>query len=280
MRRAILIFQLIFLLSAAGTSGAHYWSWVPAEVDDPFAEGKCEAKKPRVLQGNMADLYPYYEYRIEWPRLEKEWLWHCPESGYTALGDDFEALANEQREKVGRWLAENYSKPEYPLSVNRRIQLLEQLYLLSGPGLREKADLYILLSSIRGSHWFTEDKFRGKALSLLELLVEELPEGDALNHYLYVAGDFFRKSGREEESRRFLEKALELAWDEEKGGKRGERSHLESLTLLMGGEGRALDYIEKAEEFGWDLDEYINKRTQNRTFNCAAESLKLLEGGY
>lgn len=183
-------------------------TWGKSTVKDPVNGKDCIVSEP-MSSGSYIYQWPSKYDGVYWPFTDTNWIWHCPDSGFTSFGDDFEKLTPDEVVSVRSYLEANYKKPSSAIGIDAKLWLLESIYKLRtkdnafwGWFKRVKATIYEDLAAVE----------RYDAKPLLEAEIQQLEPSFDLVQKLYVLGDYYRREGEEDKAEELFQKALSVKW--------------------------------------------------------------------
>jgi len=185
-------------------------TWVEIEVDDPIKKGSvCEVHEPASF-GTYIYQWPSKYDQVFWPLIDRNGIWYCRESGFTAFIGDFEDLSYEEKEAISKYLIE---KKNIGDDIKSKLILLEDIYSLRNIGEEFKNKLLRVLA-----RWYQDigelekaNEYRKKALNWIKKkLGSELTENQQLG-YLYLAANYSRLFGAVDESDQYITQFMTVA---------------------------------------------------------------------
>jgi len=189
-------------------------------VDDPFSNNTCPAAEILSYGSYIYNAASKFD-GVFWPATEKSWLWLCPESGYSALGNDFGELSDAEHVAIGEFLAQNYDPKKPPTDPISRLSWMEEIYRLRDKDAKFWAYFYRLQA-----YWHDREKkpaaameYRRMALPLMKQLLRGLPAGQARIQCLFLAGEYSRQLGDVEDARQYFHDADNTVWVDDDGKK-------------------------------------------------------------
>lgn len=179
----------VMLLLCMCCCDARATTWGSTTVEDPILAGEeCHVMEPASYGSYIYHWESKYD-QVFWPLVEKNGIWFCKKSGFTAFIGDFDGLTEGEREEIQTYLRENYSGGD---TIEERLKLLEQIY-----SRRKKDDSFrnMLLRVL--ARWNQElgnleEARRYRRLALTQIhakLTGELPGQERLE-YLYLACNY------------------------------------------------------------------------------------------
>jgi len=164
---------------------------------------------------------------VYWPFTNVNWIWHCPESGYTSFGDDFDRLTSDEVAAIRSFLENSYKKPNTPINTDFKLWLLESTYKIRSKDIafwawfkRVKASIYEGLAG-------TE---RYEAIPLLEDEIKLMTPSFDLVQKLYVLGDYYRRNGEDKKAEEYFQKALSTKWISKDGKETTGSPYIEEIV--------------------------------------------------
>ena len=160
----------------------------PTEKPDPLSDGSCYGDQPASYGGYIYG-WPSKLDQVFWPHTEPEFIWFCPDSGFTAFLGDLE-LDPTERERALAYLADHYRPSEEGPSLKDKLRLLEDLYDLRDKDNRFRNWLLRALAHIYETHLdevATANEYRMKALEQIETALNDKLEPKIKFEYLFLA---------------------------------------------------------------------------------------------
>jgi len=230
MRLTLIVMTVsLFLLALAPVNAT---TWARTEVKDPIAEGNCDAHEPNSY-GSYIYHWPSKYDGVYWPYTDADWIWFCPNSGYTSFGNDFDELKEEEKQRIGQYLKKNYSKSERTPSVGWRLKMMEEIYLLRDKDEQFWAWFYRVLAYWNRDSKATANAYRKKALPLIEKRMKQLENGPEKIQHLYLMGEYNRQLGNFTQARAFFKQAKSLRWKNQDGKKQTGHHYFNQLVEDM-----------------------------------------------
>ena len=187
-------------------------TWSEQEVDDPFSDAVCTVSSP-ASYGSYVYHWPSKFDGVYWPHTTMRWVWHCPESGYTSFGDDFEGLNDAEKQRIGAFL-QSVPMSAFPTGDAAKLVLLEAIYKLRdkddefwGWFLRVKANLYESLA----------DASRYESIKYMEKTVESDKSDFNKLQTTFVLGRYLMKYGDDNRAKALFDRARSMPWVDEEG---------------------------------------------------------------
>lgn len=217
------LFALFFLAICSRSMAT---TWTGGQVIDPISGAGCSVAKFLSYGGYIYEWESKYD-GVYWPYTEFNWVWFCPDSGYTSFGDDFEEVSPPELEKIKAFLERNYEGTAQERTRDHRLWLMENIYRLrdKDPSFwsffyRAKANLYEALAVETGDIALYEDlaaQSRRAAIPLLEQEVQTLEPGFELIQKLFVLGDYYRRFGDPTLAEQYFRESESVEWTNDEG---------------------------------------------------------------
>jgi len=222
---------VMFCILVPSVHGQDDWL-APKEVDDPFSHHTClvhDRSMPQVSIGAMLTAIfgeGFYNLSalsrhdgVEWPATDRRWLWLCPSSGYTSLGDDFNDLSDIDRLRIHDYLSQHYDSHIPPTGILDRLRLMEQIYKLREKDEKFWSRFYRIMAywSDELGHSLVTQHYRRQALPLLEAQAAALPTGQARMEHLFLIGEYHRLLGNNTRAQWSFSEARKMFWLNDKG---------------------------------------------------------------
>ena len=224
MKLAVFLFFLSLPVAVPATT------WGEVEVDDPIFEGKkCSVHEP-ASYGSYIYSWPSKYDQVFWPITEKNGIWFCEESGFTAFIGDFSEITDSEVEMIKDYLINN---PPQDSSIETQLAYLEKLY--SFRVINDAFENRLLRVLAR---WNQElgnldkaNQYRKEALKGIELSLEEKLDENRNLEYLYLAANYTRQFGDEKKSDHYLSQLRSLIEQVESENAKGFAEYLKELSL-------------------------------------------------
>lgn len=213
---ALFVSVIALLLSRAGLAT----EWARAEVDDPINPlYKCKVHQA-TSSGGYINNWPSKYDQVFWPLIDKNGIWHCEKTGFTAFVDDFQNITLDERKSIALYL-----KSHYKGSANTKgeLLLLEACYALRRTDEKSKIRLLrVLAYQYQESGGLDKaNLYRKRALKRIQQSLNgKISEAQKLE-YLYVAANYTRLFGDVSTSDTYIEKlnaAIKQLQDKELSG--------------------------------------------------------------
>ncbi|MCH7806345.1 MAG: hypothetical protein IH995_04290 [Proteobacteria bacterium] len=189
------------------------------KMDDPFSYGVCE-KNEIVSYGSYIYRWDSKYDGIYWPVTDSYWLWGCPDSGFVAYPSDFENISDEERILIEAYLKEIYTPSGGEMTFREKRTLIEGLYHVRGMGDEFWVWFYRVLAYWADTLDGDQEKaleYRAKALALIVKELEGFLSDDDKIKNLFLAGEYSRQMGNEDQMHFYFSQAKNFKWTDEEG---------------------------------------------------------------
>lgn len=207
------LFALVCAVSALAAPAAFAITWLPAEVDDPFAPGaKCKVHQLGSM-GSYVFQWPSKYDAVFHPFVDDAFIWRCETSGFVSFMDDFERVPADAKPRVAEWLKANPAKVG-DLRGQALLDRLEATY--RARGMNEPFWAYFYrFRAYRAETGAEGDAFRAKALPLIDArLAGPDLTGTMRMQALYLSGYYRWRAGDRDGARARFAEMRAMPWDE------------------------------------------------------------------
>lgn len=208
-RSLVALVTIFFLLLPSLTLAT---TWSQKEVADPFSNAKCKVSAP-MSSGSYIYQWPSKLDGVYWPHTTMRWVWHCPKSGYTSFGNDFDQLSGPEHDRIRAFL-KSAQTLTLPQGDSANLLLLESIYELRdkddqfwGWFFRVKANL---LEGLAQASRRASMKYLEKTVLSDDATFDKLQSTFVLGRYLIEFGDSKR-------GKALLKDAKTMEWVDEEG---------------------------------------------------------------
>ncbi len=190
--------------------------WETIEVEDPLTGYQLEVQEPVDVAEDIHN-WPSKRDLVFFPHTDERWIWHSPHSDYVSLGDDFDQLTDEEKERIRHFLKRNRLYAGKKITLPQKLQQMEAIYRL-----RDKDDKFWAWFYRLMVHWHAEDQqkqrhYMRQALSLFEKEFTQTDEGIARIKLLYLMGEYRWRLGQKEAAKKLFARAQRIVWLDQKG---------------------------------------------------------------
>lgn len=183
---------LALMLFVSSICNATTWSEI--EVVDPILPAaKCQVSSPSSYGSYIYNMPSKYE-QVFWPYSSQMGIWHCKQSGFLALIDDFDDLTATEISDISNFLSESEIEP---ISLLSQLIQLEKIYAMREKTEEFRLHLKRVLAFLHEQDGRTElaNEYRKQALqTIYKLSLTDLSEYKRLE-YLYVSANYERHFG-------------------------------------------------------------------------------------
>ena len=193
-------------------------TWTQTTETDPVAGGKCVGNNVMSYGGYIYNWPSKYDL-VFWPMTDRNFIYYCPESGYAAFGGDFKDITPEDKKALAEWLKVNFKKDQKPPTDLQSLDWLEKLYSVR----KMDGRFWSMFHRLR-AYDYSENGENEKSLArvrmALPLIEKSLAAGpkdfDLLEAY-YLMGEYSRRLGEKEKSKKYFDLAKTAEYKDEDG---------------------------------------------------------------
>ncbi len=203
-------------------------TWAPSELTDPLSNEKVPSQDVMSYGSYIYDWPSKYDL-VFWPYTAERWITLNPKNGYAAFNSDFENLKNNEKDRLSRWLAENYELSKAVKSHIEKLEWIEKIYSNRNMDDDFWGRFYRLMA------FKQEDQEKSliyveKAMVLLKKKLDEKPRGiDAIQVY-YLVGEYSRRLGDKEAAILYFEKVKNTKYKDKDGEEKKGHPYFVSLV--------------------------------------------------
>ena len=206
---------MIALLSASASATM----FIRVEKRDPISGETVTVHDVVSYGGYIYDAPSKYD-QVFWPYTDEPWILFCPGTGYASFGDDFEELTEEETTRLSLWLKENYDPSEKATTHREKLDWAERVYAQREKDNEFWCHFYRLQAYMCRDDAGTSLAHVRKALPLLEEKLQKAPQGMARIRVLFLLGEYHRRLGDEQQSRRHFHQAKAAKYTDDDGVER------------------------------------------------------------
>lgn len=146
------------------TTSSFATTWHETEVFDPIS-GESTKVQSIGSYGSYIYGWPSKYDAVYWPLTSENYIWFNSTSGYAAFGHDFESITEEEKERVTKFLKQNYDSENSPTTHIDKLTWLAKVYEARGADPEFVIRYYCLLSYLTRNDDEASSPYRQEALS-------------------------------------------------------------------------------------------------------------------
>lgn len=206
--------KLLFTTIAFSALSAVATTWFDDEAKDPISG---ETTKVQSIGSSGSYIWQWeskYD-AVYWPLTAESYIRFNTNSGYIALGSDFEKISTNEITHVKTYLSENYDSKKPPRSHEEKLQWLERIYSQRETDPEFFIRHYCLLSYLNRNDEDKASRFRKVAVEKIEEYLKTAEPSFYRSQLYIVAGFYSELLGDDKAAEQFWSSPKRLEVDEE-----------------------------------------------------------------